>query len=51
MVEQKKKQVQIMVKNILKLKKIPQPDDAADALAVALCRQQSRKIELLNSSN
>jgi len=43
-----KKQVQIMVKNILKLKKIPQPDDAADALAVALCRQQSRKIELLN---
>ncbi|MCK5080644.1 MAG: crossover junction endodeoxyribonuclease RuvC [Candidatus Moranbacteria bacterium] len=43
-----KKQVQIMVQNILKLKKIPQPDDAADALAVALCRQQSRKIELLN---
>ena len=44
-----KKQVQIMVQNILKLKKIPKPDDAADALAVALCRQQSRKIELLNS--
>lgn len=43
-----KKQMQIMVKNILKLKKIPEPDDAADALAVALCRQQSRKIELLN---
>jgi crossover junction endodeoxyribonuclease RuvC len=43
-----KKQVQLMVQNILKLKKIPQPDDAADALAVALCQQQSRKIELLN---
>lgn len=45
-----KKQVQIMVQNILNLKKIPQSDDAADALAVALCRQQSRKIELLNKS-
>lgn len=45
-----KKQVQIMVQNILKLKKIPQPDDAADALAVALCRQQSRKVELLEQS-
>jgi len=44
-----KKQVQVMVQVILKLKKIPQPDDAADALAVALCRQQSRKIELLDS--
>lgn len=32
-----KKQVQKMVREILKLKKIPKPDDAADALAVALC--------------
>lgn len=32
-----KKQVQMMVKNILKLKKIPQPDDAADAIAIAIC--------------
>ena len=31
-----KKQVQDMVKRILNLKEIPQPDDAADALAVAL---------------
>jgi crossover junction endodeoxyribonuclease RuvC len=31
-----KKQVQLMVKNILKLKTIPRPDDAADAVAVAL---------------
>lgn len=32
-----KKQVQTMVKNIFKLKQIPQPDDAADALAIAFC--------------
>lgn len=32
-----KKQVQAMVKTILGLKKIPEPDDAADALAIAIC--------------
>ncbi|MBI4709318.1 MAG: crossover junction endodeoxyribonuclease RuvC [Candidatus Portnoybacteria bacterium] len=32
-----KQQVQKMVKTILKLKEIPQPDDAADALAIAIC--------------
>lgn len=32
----KKEQVQNMVKMSLRLKKIPQPDDAADALAIAL---------------
>lgn len=32
-----KRQVQEMVKMLLNLKKIPKPDDAADALAVALC--------------
>ena len=31
-----KKQVQEMVKTILRLKEIPKPDDAADALAIAL---------------
>lgn len=31
-----KQQVQMMVKSILKLKTIPRPDDAADAVAVAL---------------
>ena len=40
-----KKQMQIMVQSILKLKEIPKPDDAADALAVAICHQQSRKVE------
>ncbi len=32
-----KKQVQNMVKLILNLNEIPQPDDAADALAIAIC--------------
>ena len=32
-----KKQVMTMTKNILKLKQIPKPDDAADALAIAIC--------------
>jgi crossover junction endodeoxyribonuclease RuvC len=32
-----KKQVQEMVKKILKLNIIPKPDDAADALAIAIC--------------
>ncbi|MDD5731382.1 MAG: crossover junction endodeoxyribonuclease RuvC [Patescibacteria group bacterium] len=31
-----KKQIQMMVKNILKLKEIPKPDDMADALAIAI---------------
>ncbi len=42
-----KKQVQLMVKNILKLKTIPKPDDTADAIAVALCHINSRKINRL----
>ena len=36
-----KAQVQFMVKTILGLKAIPKPDDAADALAVALCHSQT----------
>ncbi|NMA86113.1 MAG: crossover junction endodeoxyribonuclease RuvC [Tissierellia bacterium] len=32
-----KRQVQEMVKLLLNLKEIPKPDDAADALAVAIC--------------
>ncbi|OGE75726.1 MAG: crossover junction endodeoxyribonuclease RuvC [Candidatus Doudnabacteria bacterium RIFCSPHIGHO2_02_FULL_48_21] len=32
-----KKQVQQMVKTLLKLNRIPKPDDAADALALAIC--------------
>lgn len=36
-----KQQVQKMVKAILDLKEIPKPDDAADALAVAICAANS----------
>jgi crossover junction endodeoxyribonuclease RuvC len=32
-----KNQVQKMVKNILELEEMPKPDDAADALALAIC--------------
>jgi len=32
-----KEQVQKMVQVILKLEKLPEPDDAADALAIAIC--------------
>lgn len=39
-----KHQMQAMVKNYLRLDKIPRPDDAADALAVALTHAQSRNI-------
>ncbi len=37
-----KMQIQKMVKIILNLPKIPTPDDAADALAVAICHLNSR---------
>ena len=36
-----KKAVQFMTKTILKMKSVPKPDDAADALAVALCLAQT----------
>lgn len=36
-----KKQVQQMVKMLLRLEKIPKPDDTADALAVAMCHANS----------
>jgi len=38
-----KKQMQRMVKVVLNLKEIPRPDDAADALAVAVCCAHSLK--------
>ena len=37
-----KKQVQEMVKKILKLNTTPKPDDAADALAIAICHSANR---------
>ncbi len=39
-----KSQVQYMVKAILSLKEIPKSDDAADALAIAICHAHSRKL-------
>ncbi len=38
-----KKQIQAMVKTFLNLKAVPKPDDAADALAVALTHAQTNK--------
>jgi crossover junction endodeoxyribonuclease RuvC len=42
-----KNQVQQMVKTILDLETIPRPDDAADALAVAICHIHSARIQNL----
>jgi crossover junction endodeoxyribonuclease RuvC len=44
-----KHQMQHMVKTFLKLKEIPKPDDAADALAIAICHINS--IKLTNNIN
>lgn len=38
-----KKQVQMMVKTILKLEKIPKLDDTTDAIAIAICHAHSHK--------
>jgi crossover junction endodeoxyribonuclease RuvC len=38
-----KRQVQQMVKALLQLEEVPHPDDAADALAVALCHLHSSR--------
>ncbi|MFC1879027.1 crossover junction endodeoxyribonuclease RuvC [Chloroflexota bacterium] len=40
-----KNQVQQMVRALLELDDIPQPDDAADALAVAICHVHSAKMK------
>jgi crossover junction endodeoxyribonuclease RuvC len=39
-----KSQVQKMVQMLLKLKEIPKPDDAADALAIAMCALNYKSI-------
>lgn len=38
-----KKQIQYMIKTMLNMKEIPKPDDAADALAIAMCHGQCNK--------
>lgn len=42
-----KRQIQEMVKFRLALKDIPKPDDAADALAIAICHLQSSPLRTL----
>ena len=44
-----KAQVQNMVRALLSLEEIPTPDDAADALAIAICHLHSAKIKRLYS--
>ncbi len=45
-----KVQVQMMVKTLCGLKKIPRPDDAADAVAVAICHAHSANtVSLINT--
>jgi crossover junction endodeoxyribonuclease RuvC len=46
-----KAQVQQMVKALLQLDDIPKPDDAADALAVAICHIHSSKLLNLGLGN
>ena len=43
-----KRQVMLMTQRLLGMKKIPQPDDAADALALAICHSRSAT-SLLNT--
>ena len=43
-----KQQIMDMTKRLLGLKKIPRPDDAADALAIALCHANSTGSLLMN---
>ena len=46
-----KNQVQQMVRAILGLETVPHPDDAADALAVAICHIHSAKMRNLYAEN
>jgi crossover junction endodeoxyribonuclease RuvC len=49
-----KRQLQLMVRSLLRMREIPEPSDAADALAVALCHLQNqefrRRFPLVNPS-
>lgn len=43
----RKEQIQEMTRVILGLSDIPRPDDAADAAAIAICHQHSRRAQIL----
>ncbi|MGM0441802.1 MAG: crossover junction endodeoxyribonuclease RuvC [Elusimicrobiota bacterium] len=47
----KKDQVQFMVKNFLKLKKVPRSDHKTDALAAALCHSNHRNLNKILKAN
>ena len=42
-----KRQMQQMVRALLHLEEVPKPDDAADALAVAICHHHSARLQAL----
>jgi crossover junction endodeoxyribonuclease RuvC len=42
-----KYQVQQMVKALLEMEQLPEPDDAADALAVAICHLHSARLQAI----
>jgi crossover junction endodeoxyribonuclease RuvC len=46
-----KHQMQLMVQKLLSLKEIPKPDDAADALAIALCHASRYRVEELEAAS
>ncbi len=45
-----KKQIQYMIQRILNLKEVPKPDDAADALALAICHAHAEKLRSLSTA-
>lgn len=46
-----KRQVMDMVRRLLKLRTVPRPDDAADALAIAICHARSATSLLARTQN
>jgi crossover junction endodeoxyribonuclease RuvC len=46
-----KMQIQQMVKMLLQLDFVPQPDDAADALAIAICHAHSARMQKLTEEH
>ncbi len=44
-----KRQVQYMVQRLLNMKELPRPDDAADALAIAICHLHSYRMQQFTS--
>lgn len=45
-----KKQIQEMIKILLELERIPKPDDAADALAIAVCHFHSARYSTMEQT-